>query len=360
MSGRWKGVDRHGAEVIEADDAVGGHAVLNAGDLHQRNLGASRLRVDVEVLNVGEPRALVHLQTRDDGNVLVAILQRGHGHAAHGAGGGIGHVHVADAGQVGAIGIDDQADLGAFGVPLVAHAHGCGSGLQDVDDLRGDMPHGLDILRAARSSHVGIADDANLDRIVHRVGLQLAEVDPHAGHGRREHRLHLVDKVRRDVLVVQLNQHFGVVELLRLRRQREPEARTAAADPGRHIAQDMRRIAALVGMLLAPHVGLLADDLLDLLRRLVGGLKGRVVGQPDVGVGPILDVVREERGPQLGEEKSTQQQERQRADGDLPAMLDGELGNPRIVAGEARGAAHLDRLLRASCRDAGGSSRAAE
>ena len=34
-----------------------------------------------------------------------------------------------------------------------------------------------DVLRAAGGAHVGLAGDANLDRIVHRVGLQLAEVE---------------------------------------------------------------------------------------------------------------------------------------------------------------------------------------
>jgi hypothetical protein len=53
------------------------------------------------------------------------------------------------------------------------------------------MPQRPDILRAPGSSHVGLAGNTNLDRVIHRVGLKLAEVDAHAGHRSRQDRLDL-------------------------------------------------------------------------------------------------------------------------------------------------------------------------
>ena len=92
--------------------------------------------------------------------------------------------------------------------------------------LRGDLPHRPDVLRAARGTHVGPADDPNLHRIVHRIGLQLPQINSRARNCRRQHRLHLIDKLRSDLLLVQLDQHFGIVQLLRL----AATAKTRTAD----------------------------------------------------------------------------------------------------------------------------------
>ena len=173
VPGRREGKDGHLREVIDADDATGRHAVLDVGDLHQRNFAAliRRAGIDVQVLNIGEPGALVRLEAGDDRDLLVAFLKRGDGAAGHGAGGGVGHVEVRDACQVGTIGVDLQRDLEVLLVPLIAHATRFDGGAHDVLHAVGDLAHLGDVFRAANRAHVSLADDADLDRIVEGIGL---------------------------------------------------------------------------------------------------------------------------------------------------------------------------------------------
>ena len=150
------------------------------------------------------------------------------------------------------------------------------------------------------------------------------------------------------VLVVHLDDDLGVVQLLLLGRDREPEARAAAADErGERLAGRRAACRPLPGAL-AVLVGHLADDRLDLVARVSRGRRERrVLGQPDVDVREVRQVLGEERVLQLPA-TATPRDERARSDAtsDRPAMLDGPADDAVVELAEAARAALLDRRLR--------------
>ena len=83
------------------------------------NLLRALRRVDIQVLNRGELGSFIGAQTRHNGDVLVALLQRSDGCAVDRSGSRGGDVAVGNAGKIGAIGIDLQSNLRALVFPLV-------------------------------------------------------------------------------------------------------------------------------------------------------------------------------------------------------------------------------------------------
>jgi hypothetical protein len=63
-------------------------------------------RIDIEVADVGQRRALLGAHPGDDGNLVVAVAQNGEARAVHRGGRGPRHVEIAHAGHVGAIGVE--------------------------------------------------------------------------------------------------------------------------------------------------------------------------------------------------------------------------------------------------------------
>ena len=161
--------------------------------------------------------------------MLVAATQRGDAGAAEGCGGGLRDVLVGDAGDVGAVGVDFQRDFEAVLAPVVADARGRRDGAKNVGDLGRDRAERGDVFFFVERADVGEAGDAEFDGIVDGIGLELADVDSGAGDVVGEGALEFADQFRRVVFVVDLDDDLRVVELLELRRDREPEARTAAA-----------------------------------------------------------------------------------------------------------------------------------
>src|SRR6185295_17669030 len=96
------------------------------------------------------------------------------------------------------------------------------------------------------------AGDANFDG--HRDWLARIEL-PHihacAGDPLVQRLLQRTDQVVGVMLVVDLDNDLRVVELLKLRRDREPESRAAAPDEGGQGFEDLTRLTILTSVLLA-------------------------------------------------------------------------------------------------------------
>ncbi len=106
MPGSREAAHVHGAELFQPHDAAVHQVVIDVRDLRERNLVAVLRAVDVQVLNVGKLRALIHAQPGDNRDLLLAFLQHTYRGSAHACGRGIGDIHIGNAGQVGSIGID--------------------------------------------------------------------------------------------------------------------------------------------------------------------------------------------------------------------------------------------------------------
>ena len=94
---------------------------------------------------------------------------------------------------------------------------------------------------------------------------------------------HVTHDAGRDVLVLHLHDELGVVELLQLGRHGEPEPGTTAAHEGRDRLEHVAGVA-LHGMFVAVLRRHVANDLLGLLRHVVGGGQRRRIPEPDVNV----------------------------------------------------------------------------
>src|ERR1700683_5112741 len=89
---------------------------------------------------------------------------------------------------------------------------------------------------------------------------------------------------------------------------------------------------------------LFADNLFHLAGRLIRSFQGGVVGQPNIDVRPILDVLRKERGVQAGKNENPQGEEGQGSDKKLPTVFDRVLGRSRIQAEKSAVAPLLERF----------------
>ena len=231
--------------------------------------------IDVQVLHVGQLRALFHPQSRHDRDLLIAFAQHRHLTAVDPRRRGSGHVEVGDSRRVRAVGVGFELDGEDVLPPVVADALGVRGGAQDVFHL-------LRLL--AQRGHVA-AGDADFDR--HRDGLarvELPHVDPRARDPLVQRLLQGAEQVVGVMLVVDLDDDLRVVELLQLGRDREPEARAAAPDEGGQGFQDLTRLTILTGVLLAVFLGHLAHHFLRTPRGFAGGRKRRVFRQPHVKV----------------------------------------------------------------------------
>ena len=142
------------------------------------------------------------------------------------------------------------------------------------------------------------------------------------------------------MLVVHLEDKFGVIKLLLFRFNREPETRPAAADKSGYGVEDVRAEAFREAL----------DDLFRLHGRSVRRREGSVLGEPDVHIGKITQVLGEELGLQLGHEKATEGQEGERAGKDLPAVCDGQASYPEIEPREPLRPPFLQRRLHLAAR----------
>ena len=192
--------------------------------------------------------------------------------------------------------------------------------------MRGDRAKSGDVFCFVERADVGEAGDAEFDGIVDWICLELADVDASADDVFGERALEFADQFGRVVLVVDLDDDLRVVELLKLRRHREPEARSAAAFERRERVENLARAAVFVGMIFAIFFGGGFDDLLDLQGGFVGGEERDIVGQPDVEERKILDVVGEKLRFELVAEEAADDEEDEGTGEDEPAMIDRGVG----------------------------------
>ncbi len=115
--------------------------------------------------------------------------------------------------------------------------------------------HGLAPSRRARASSSMLSPgDSHLHGDADRLAvLQQAHVQAGARDAARQRRLELRREVRRLVLVFHLHDELRVVELLHLGRDREPEARPAAADERGQRRQHRRGQSSLSGVRTLPY-----------------------------------------------------------------------------------------------------------
>ena len=215
-----------------------------------------------------------------------------------------GHVQVGQAGEVRLVGVRVQPDGEPVRPPVVADAGGGRDGREDRRGPGRRRPATSRCPRPTREStrgcrlagrpRAGARRCAPPGSVVDQLGLQR------------------VDEVIGVVLVEDLHQHLRVVGLRLLRRRREPEARPAAADERRHRLEHRPWSGAVLGMRLRVVAGDAPDRLLDLVDDLRGRRDRRVLGQPDVDVGQVLQVLREVLRLELRHEEAAEGEHEQR------------------------------------------------
>src|SRR5262245_25191927 len=275
-----KARDRDGSELIPAPKFFGLHLVFDRRNHAEWNAPRPLRGIDVEVVDVGELRALLHSQPRDDGNLLVALAQIGYPLAADRGGRGGGDVVIGDAGEIRAVGVGPQPDGEAFVAPIVADARRERRFAENVFD-----PFGL----GAQASSVVAR---NPDRHRQPYGFtrfELAHVNARPRDLRRQGFLQRLDQMPGVVFVIDLNDYLRVIELLQFGRDGGPEARAAAADERRQRSQHVG-----VFMLLAVFFDLSADHFFGAKGGLVRRGERRVFRQPHVYVGEMRQILREE------------------------------------------------------------------
>ena len=163
-------------------------------------------------------------------------------------------------------------------VPLI------GMRSEDIFHLAGNARRLPNICRLVFGVYVGGARDADLDRIVDRVGQQLPCIHARAGDGRGEHRLQFLNELRSDLFILDLDQHLRVVQLLQLRGGGKPEPRTASADKSRDVAQYVAGMIASAGVPVE-NCSACSRTICSTLRAvwLVASSVG-IVGQPDIDI----------------------------------------------------------------------------
>jgi hypothetical protein len=97
--------------------------------------------------------------------------------------------------------------------------------LQKLFHLRGNRSHRPDIFLFFGRVDVRQACNAKLHGLIHRIGLQLAYINASARHAFRNRGLDRSHEFRCVLFVEELNDHLGVIGLLKLRRHGEPETR---------------------------------------------------------------------------------------------------------------------------------------
>ena len=133
-------------------------------------------RIDVEILDVGEARAILDAQPRHHRDALVAVTNRRHREAVDRRHRRQRHFEVRHAGDAGAVGIDGEPDLETVRAPVVAHAVGDRHRPQRRLELIGEVAERIDALAGDANRH------GNADRLA---GLELTHVDTRAGNLRR-------------------------------------------------------------------------------------------------------------------------------------------------------------------------------
>jgi hypothetical protein len=150
------------------------------------------------------------------------------------------------------------------------------------------------------------------------------------------------------MVVVRFEHELRVVELLLLGNHREPEPRSSATDERGDRLEDRTR-CGLARVIHGVLVERRPDDGVDLAYRLVRLADGSVLGQPDVDVGEIGEVVREERVLQPAREREGDPEKHDRRAEDDPPAADRGADDAPVEAPEALRASLVDgglRLLR--------------
>ncbi len=126
--------------MIDADNAVRRHAVLDIGDLHQRNFAALLLRgIDIKVLNVGEPGALVACRRATTGMFLSPSCRAVTTLPLMALVAELATSILVMPARLARSGSILQRHLEAFLVPLIAHAASFHGGAHYVLHLIGDL-----------------------------------------------------------------------------------------------------------------------------------------------------------------------------------------------------------------------------
>src|SRR5260370_33458204 len=230
-------------------------------------------------------------ETENNRAVIVSLLTYTHRIPADCGGGGRCNIGVRDADKVGAIWISLDFHLWAVGAPVVPQHGNARGSPNDVHDLGCDSPKGSDIL--ALGSRVGIclACNKDLDRSLDWVRLQLSHCDPCSRDLFIQLILKRSDQLWSGLLVAHLHNYLRIVGLSRFGSDGKPETWSPASDKTRDASQE-----TLCSRLLHPRRRSTFNNFAHHLLRphcsIVGCAQGNIVGQPDVEVKPILDILR--------------------------------------------------------------------
>src|SRR5262249_1625050 len=123
------------------------------------------------------------------------------------------------------------------------------------------------------------------------------------------------------VLVADFDDDLRVIQLLLLRRYREPESWTAAADKCRQRSEHRGFFPRLVGVLRGVSTDRFSDHCFRMSRGFVGSVQRRIFWKPYVHVGKIRKVLGKELRLQLTHEESTKREKRERAGQYFPSMV---------------------------------------
>ena len=114
---------------------------------------------------------------------------------------------------------------------------------------------------------------------------------------------------RRRFLVFQLDQNLGVVELLQLRRDGKPEARPAASHESRDVVKNRSRLSVFADVRVRTCAASSRTTRSTSCATWLVALEIGAVGQPDVDVGPVLDILGKEGQLQTPEENDAESPE---------------------------------------------------
>src|SRR5262245_55243581 len=101
------------------------------------------------------------------------------------------------------------------------------------------------------------------------------------------------------VLVLHLNNDLRVVQLLQLRRKREPESWSTTADERGQRLQHLARFPVAIRMMMTILIDDLANDLFRLNRSLTCCRQWRISRQPNVDIRKVRKILREKLRLQL-------------------------------------------------------------
>ena len=186
-AGLRKRMHADGAEMVLPADALGLQMIFECRRPTQRNLLLARGGVDVQILDVRELRALARAAGgRRPGSagrpgasvVTVTPLMARRGRR--------GDVPIGDAGEIGAVGIDLQLDLGTLGEPVVLRPPATpGIGRRISCTCPASWRSVWMSVGFVARVDVGHAGDADFDRELDGIGLQLVDDQKRARESRR-------------------------------------------------------------------------------------------------------------------------------------------------------------------------------